>query len=121
MRFLEFTHVDGNDVLLAAVKRLRQRQRGFGFAHAGRPAEHKYADRFVRIVKLRPRGFYPTGNQIQTVTLTNNPLVQRISQVQHRVDLIFHHPAQRDPGPVRNHRSHHVFIDRGKQQRFVTL
>jgi hypothetical protein len=33
--FLKLAHVDGDDVLLAAVQRLGQRQRGFGFADAG--------------------------------------------------------------------------------------
>ena len=121
MRFLEFTHVDGDNVLLAAVQRFRKRQRGFGFTDAGRAAQHKDAHRFVGIVELRSRGFHAAGNEIQTVTLANNALVQRVGKVQHRVDLVFHHPAQRDPGPVRDHRGHHAFIHSRKQQRFIAL
>ena len=36
VRLLELAHVDGDDVLLAAVQRFGQRQRGFGLAHAAR-------------------------------------------------------------------------------------
>ena len=75
MRFLELAHVDGDDVLLAAVQRFGERQRGFGFTDAGRAAQHKDAHRFVRIVELRPGGFHAAGNQIQTVTLADNALV----------------------------------------------
>ena len=121
MRFLELTHVDGDNVLLAAVEGFRERQRGFGFTDPGRAAQHKDAHRFVGIVQLRPRGFHAAGNKIQAVTLADNALVQRVSEVEYRVDLVFHHPAQRDPGPVRDHRGNHVFIHRRKQQRFITL
>ena len=121
MRFLELAHVDGDDVLLAAVQGFGERQRGFGFTDAGRTAQHKDAHRLVRVVQLRPGGFHAAGNQVQTVTLADNALVQRVGKVEYRVDLVFHHPAQRDPGPVRDDRGDHVFIHRGKQQRLVSL
>ena len=121
MRFLELTHVDGDNVLLAAVQRFRQRQRGFRFTDAGRAAKHKDAHRFVGIVEFCPRGFHATGNEIQTVTLADNTLVQRVGEIQHRVNLVFHHPPQRDPGPVGNHCGNHVFIYRRKQQRLIAL
>jgi hypothetical protein len=35
MRFLELAHVDGDEILLAAIQRLGQRQRGLGLADAG--------------------------------------------------------------------------------------
>ena len=48
MRLLEFRHVDGDDVLLAAIERLGQRQRGLGLADARGAAEHEDADGLVR-------------------------------------------------------------------------
>ena len=117
MRFLKLTHVNGDDVLLAAVKGFGERKRGVSFTDPGRSAEH----RLVGIVQLRPRGFHAAGNEVQTVTLADNALVERVCQVKHRVDLVFHHPAQRDPGPVGDHRGDHVFIYSRKQQRFIAL
>ncbi len=45
MRLLKLRHVDGDHVLLAAIERLGQRQRGLGLADAGGAGEHEYADR----------------------------------------------------------------------------
>ena len=43
VRFLILAHVDGDQVLLAAVQHLGQRQRGLGLADAGRAGEQEYA------------------------------------------------------------------------------
>jgi hypothetical protein len=47
MRFLVFAHVDGDEILLAAIQRFGQRQRGFGLADAGSPGQQEYADRLA--------------------------------------------------------------------------
>nr|GFD52037.1 hypothetical protein [Tanacetum cinerariifolium] len=56
MGFLELAHVDGDDVLLAAVHRLGQRQRGLGLAHAGSARQHEHADGFAGVIQPGPRG-----------------------------------------------------------------
>ena len=50
---LELTHVDGDDILLTAVERFSQGQRGFGFTNTGRPGEQKDTDWLVGVIQLR--------------------------------------------------------------------
>src|SRR5882757_2956516 len=45
VRLLKLRHVDGDHVLLAAIERLGQRQRGLSLADTGGAGEHEYADR----------------------------------------------------------------------------
>jgi len=67
MRFLEFGHVDGDDVLLAAIQRFGKGKRGFGLADAGRAAQHEDADRLVGIVELGAAGLDALRDHAQTV------------------------------------------------------
>lgn len=53
MRLLELTHVDGDNVLFAAVQRFRQRQRGFGLLPTPDGPQHKDPDRLIGIVEPR--------------------------------------------------------------------
>ncbi|MNH42198.1 hypothetical protein D3C79_1038490 [compost metagenome] len=55
------------------------------------------------------------------MSLADNPLVERIRQLQYRVDLVFHHATQWDTGPVGYHCGHHVGIDSGENQRSLAL
>ena len=54
MRFLELRHVDGDQVVLAAVEQVGQRERGFRLADAARPHQQEHADRLARIVQMPP-------------------------------------------------------------------
>ena len=71
VRLLELAHVDGDDVLLAAVERLGQRQRGLGLADAGGAAQHEHADRLVRVVELGARGLDALGDHLEGVALAD--------------------------------------------------
>ena len=53
MRLLELRHVDGDEVVLAAIEEVGERQRGLGFAHAAGADEHEHADGLVGIVEAR--------------------------------------------------------------------
>ena len=53
---LELAHVDRDDVLLAAVERFGERERGLGLADARGAAQHEDADRLVRVVEAGARG-----------------------------------------------------------------
>src|SRR5206468_11916880 len=48
VRLLELRHVEGDEIALAAVEHVRERQRRFGLAHAGRSDEQKDALRTDR-------------------------------------------------------------------------
>ena len=80
MGLLEFRHVDGDHVLLAAVERFRKRERGFGLADAGRPREHEHADRLVRIVELRAIGLDALGDHLKAVGLADHTAVEDVGE-----------------------------------------
>ena len=69
MGFLKFRHVDGDDVVLAAVQQIGERERRFGLADTARPYEQKYADRLIGIVKTRPRRADALANAFERVRL----------------------------------------------------
>ena len=58
MRFLELRHVDGDQVVLAAVEQVGQRQRGLRLAHAAGPHQHEHAHRLVGIIERGARGLH---------------------------------------------------------------
>ena len=55
------------------------------------------------------------------MTLADDAAVQRVGQGQHGFDLVLHHAAHRNAGPVRHHRSHGLRVDGGQDQRGLTL
>ena len=69
-----FGHVDGDHVLLATIKHLGQRQRGFGLADARGTGQHEDADRFVRVVEARAAGLDALGDHLHRVVLTDHTL-----------------------------------------------
>ena len=52
--FLEFAHIDGDDVLFTAVQRLGERECGFRLADPGVTGEEKDPDGFAGIVQSCP-------------------------------------------------------------------
>ncbi len=123
VRLLELAHVDGDDVLLAAVQGLGQRQRGLGLAHAGGAGQQEHADRLVRVVQPGARSAHldALGDQLQRMALADHALVQRVGELQHRLHLVAHHAAQRDAGPVGDHRGHGLVVHLRQDQRRVAL
>ena len=121
VRLLELAHVDGDDVLLAAVQRLGERERGFRLAHARRPAEHEDTNRLVRIVQLRAGGLNSPGDHLERVPLPDHALIQRLGQLQHGFELVLHHAPDRNTGPVLHDRGYCMLVDAGKDQRRFTL
>ena len=113
MRLLELAHIDGDDVLLAAVESFSQRQRRLGLADAGRAAEHEHADRLVGVVEPGAVGLDPLGDHADAVALPDDALVQRLREIEHGLDLVLDHPADRDAGPVRDDRGDRLLVDMG--------
>ena len=113
MRLLEFRHVDGDHVLLAAIERLGKRQRGLGLADARGAGEHEHADRLVGIVELGAVGFDPLGDHLQAVGLADHAPIENFRQLQDGFDLVAHHASDGNAGPVGNHRCHRLLVDMG--------
>ena len=113
MRLLEFRHVDGDHVLLAAIERLGEGERGLGLADAGRAAQHEHADRLVGIVELGAVGLDALGDHRQAMRLADDAPVEDFRQPQHVLDLVLHHAADRNAGPVGDHRGDHLLVDMG--------
>ena len=72
MRFLEFRHVDGDQVVFAAVEQVGKRQRGFGFPDAAGAHQHEDAKRLARIVEAGAAGLNTLADQSERVTLTDD-------------------------------------------------
>ena len=104
VRLLELAHVDGDEVLLAAVERLGERERGLGLADAGGAGQHEDADRLARVVEAGARGLDALGDHLERVILADDALAERVGQLQHRLDLVLDHAADRNAGPVARRR-----------------
>ena len=67
VRLLELRHVDGDQVVLAAVEQVGERQRRLGLADAARPHQHEHADRLVGIVEPSARRADALADHLQRV------------------------------------------------------
>lgn len=121
MGLLELAHVDGDDVLLTAIECLAERQSGLGLAHTGRAGEQEDTDRLVGIVEPGTRGLDARGDHLQGMTLTDDPFVERLGQLEDGLDLVLDHAPDRDAGPVGDHRGDRLGIDAGQDQRTLAL
>ena len=77
VRLLELRHVDRDQVLLAAVERVGQRQRGLRLADAARAAQQEHADRLGRVLEPGARGLDAAGDHLERVVLADDPPLQR--------------------------------------------
>ena len=121
MRFLKFRHVDGDQVVLAAVEKIRQGQRCFGLAHAAGTHQHEYSDRLVGIIQTGSRCLNPLADDLQSVALADHPVAQHLLQGENRIDLILHHLADRDSGPGGDDFTDNLGVDTDPDQTSFTL
>ena len=96
MGFLELAHIDGDDVLLAAVHGFGQGQGRFGLAHAGGAGQHEHADRLARVVEAGAGGLDTLGYHLQGVVLADDAFLQVLVEVEHRLQFVAGHAAYRD-------------------------
>ena len=121
VRLLVLAHVDGDHVLLAAVERLGERQRGLRLADARRADQHEHADGLARVVELRARRLDALGDGVEAVALADHAPVERVGELEHALDFVLHHAADRDAGPVRDDRGDGLLVDRRQDQRALAL
>ncbi len=88
MRFLVLAHVDGDQLALAAVQDVGQRQRGLGLADAGRADEEEDAAGLVRVFQLGGGGAHALGNRGQRMVLADDALAEQAVEVAHGADLV---------------------------------
>ena len=118
---LVFGHVDGDDVLLTAIKHLGQRQRGFRLTHTRGPGQHEHANRLGGVIQPRPAGLDALGDHLHRMVLTDDALGQMFIQMQHGVDLVLEHPPHRNSRPVAHHGGHGLRIHNRQDQRGLAL
>ena len=121
MRLLELAHVDGDDVFLAPVERLGQRQRGLRLADARRTHQQEHADGLLGIVQSRPRGLDTAGDHLEAVALAHDARGERVDELQDRFDLVLDHPAHGNARPIGHHGGHGLTVDARQDQRRVAL
>ena len=101
VRFLILAHVDGDQIAFAAVERVGQRQRGFGFADAARADQQKDADGAARIGQVGARRADALARWLRAraswpITRSFEPLVQ----ARDGLDFVGHHLADGNAGPA---------------------
>ncbi len=121
MLLLELAHVDGGHVLLAAIEQVGHRQRRLGLADAGCAGHQEHADRLARIGQPGARCADGLRDGVQRMVLPDDALHQLVLEAQHGVDLVRHHPADRNAGPGRDHLGHRLAIDHRMHQRLLAL
>jgi hypothetical protein len=119
--FLILRHVEGDHVALAAVERLGEGQRRLGLADAARAHEQEHPDGATTVLESGAAGADALTDGFQGVVLADDPLPQHLGQTQHRFDVVFDHPPQRNPGPARDHRGNGRRVDKGMHERFLAL
>jgi len=121
VRLLVLAHVDGDDVLLAAIQRLGQGQRGFGLAHPGSASKHEHAHGFSRVVEAGAGGLDAPRDHLQRMVLADDALAQALGQAQYVFDLVLDHAAHGNAGPILHHRGHGLFINADEYERMFAL
>ena len=121
MGFLILGHVDGDDITLAAIQRVGQRQRRFCLADAAWTQQQKHANRLVRIFHARTGDLDPLADFFERVILAEYALAQQSRQALHGVDFVTQHLAQRDTSPAGNHLADRASINQGMDQRLLAL
>src|SRR5262249_22321132 len=79
------------------------------------------ADGLARIGELGTRRSDRLRDGLEGVRLANDALRHPLFQRQDRADLVGYHPANRNPGPVRDDLGNGLVIDTGMQQRRLAL
>jgi len=97
--FLEFGHVDSNEIALAAIEKIGESERGFGFADAAGTDEHKDADGLDGIVHASAIRGNTLSNGFQGVVLADDADGHQIFEMEYGIDFVLLHFADGDAGP----------------------
>ncbi len=121
MRFLELRHVDGDQVVFAAVEQVRKRQRRLRLAHAAGTNQHENADRLVGVVERGARGLDALADDLHGVRLADDAPAQVLLQREHGGDFILEHFAGGNAGPGGEHLAHNLRIHADADQASLAL
>ena len=108
VRFLVLAHVDRDELALAAVEDIGERQRRFGLADARRPHEQEHTARLVRILEIRAGCAHALCDRIERMVLADDTLTEQVVQAQYGADLVLDHAAERDACPASHDRGDDV-------------
>ena len=121
MRFLEFAHVNGDEIVLATIECFGQRKCGLGFADATRTGHQEHTDWFAGIIKLGARCLNSPRDSFEPMSLPDNAFFEIVREIQDRLNFVLHHSTNRNSSPVRDHRGNSLLIDAGKNERRLSL
>ena len=114
MAFLEFRHVDGDQVLLAPIQGICQGESSLCFAGSAGPDKHENGHGPIRVFEPRTAGLYALGNHVEGVTLPNNPPFDGIGKIENLSDIPASHAADGNTCPFRNNGGDTSLIDAGE-------
>ena len=121
VRLLEFAHVDDDHGIVARIEHFGQNVRRLGLADARGTTQHEHADRLARIIQLGAAGFDPLGDFVHGVILTDHAGLQLGLNGQDGSDLVLHHPADRNAGPVADDGGDGVGVHDPEHHRLIAL
>jgi hypothetical protein len=83
--------------------------------------EHEHADGLLGVLEARPRRLDPARDHVERVPLPDDPLVEGVGELEHRLDLVLDHAAYGDARPVADDRGHRLRVHDRQDQRLVAL
>src|SRR6185437_5346991 len=118
---LELRHIDGDEIALAAIEQVRERERGFRFSHAAWSHQHENAHGLVGILQAGARGANALADTGESVRLADDELAQLVIERHHGGDLIFEHFADGNAGPGGNDIAYDLGIHAHADERRLAL
>ena len=109
-------HIDPDHVLFIIEQGLGQGLGQFGLAHAGRSEEQEGTKRTVGVLDAGTGAENGLGNLAHGFVLADDPLMQRVFQVQKLFALALHELADRNAGPAAHDTGNFLFRDTVVQQ-----
>ena len=108
-------------VLLAAVERLGERERGLRLADAAGAREHEHADGLVGVVEARAGSLDALGDGIERVALADDAFLQRVGKVEDGLDFVLDHLPTGMPVQSATTEATACSSTAGQDERFLAL
>ena len=121
MRLLELRHVDGDQVVFAAIEQVGKRERRLRLTHPAGTNQHENANRLVGVVERCPRGLDTLADDLHRVRLADDASAQVLLQREHGSDFILEHFAGGNASPGGKHLSHDLRIHADPDQASLAL
>src|SRR5256886_16476343 len=111
MRLLELRHVDRDQVALAPVEKIGQRERRLVVPYSAGADEQKHADGLPGIFDPGARRADAAADGFEGVRLPDDSCLQVTLQAQRHLHVIAQHLTHRDSGPTRDDLADQIPVD----------